>query len=174
MDLLRIMLNGQRIFRYISQRRRESSFTAPGLHTMKTLFLLLFLLLPPALPSDGSLQDAVGLYEKGKFSQATSVFQQLSASTPSNAEVWVWLSRSRLKTRDWDRAVQAMEKAVQFQPTNAEYRLLARPCVRLPGIAFKFFDGDRVGSPGCEGIRNRKKSWRRRTSTSGSICSIIT
>ena len=102
---------------------------APGYWKMKIPFLLLFLILPPALPSNASLQDAIGLYEKGKFSQAASVFQQLSASAPSNAEVWVWLSKSRLKTRDWDKAVQAMEKAVQLQPANAEYHLLlGRAC----------------------------------------------
>jgi tetratricopeptide (TPR) repeat protein len=102
---------------------------APGYWKMKILFLLLFLILPPALPSDASLQDAIGLYERGRFSQAASVFQQLSASAPSNAEVWVWLSKSRLKARDWDKAVEAMEKAMQLQPANAEYHLLlGRAC----------------------------------------------
>ena len=102
---------------------------ASGYRKMKIPFLLFFLILPSALPSNISLQDAIGLYEKGKFAQSTSVFQQLSASTPSNAEVWVWLSRSLLKARDWDKAVQAMEKAVQLQPANAEYYLLlGRAC----------------------------------------------
>jgi len=96
---------------------------------MKILFLLFNLILPPALPSSASLQDAIGLYEKGKFSQAASAFQQLSASAPSNPEVWVWLSKSRLKTRDWNKAVEAMEKATQLQPANAEYHLLlGRAC----------------------------------------------
>jgi tetratricopeptide (TPR) repeat protein len=101
---------------------------APGYRKMKIPFLFLFLILPPALPSN-NLQDAIGLYERGKFAQAASIFQQLSVSTPSNTEVWVWLSKSRLKIRDWDRAVQAMEKAVQLQPANAEYHiLLGRAC----------------------------------------------
>ena len=57
------------------------------------------------------------------------MLQQLGASTPSDAEIWVWLSKARLKTRDWDKAVQAMEKAVQLQPANAQYRLLlGRAC----------------------------------------------
>jgi len=103
--------------------------SAPGYRKMKIPFLLLFLILPPALPSHASLQDAIGLYEKGKFAQAASVFQQLSTSAPASAEVWVWLSKSRLKAREWDKAVQAMEKAVQLQPVNAEYYLLlGRAC----------------------------------------------
>ena len=103
--------------------------TAPELHTMKIPFLLFCLLLNPALASNGSLQEAIELYGKGKFAQAEGMLQQLSASTPSNAEVWVWLSKARLKTRDWDKAVQAMEKAVQLQPANAGYHLLlGRAC----------------------------------------------
>ena len=102
---------------------------AQGYRRMKIPFLLLFLILPPVLPSTAGLQDAIGLYEKGKFAQAASVLQQLTISTPSNAEIWVWLSKSRLKARDWDKAVQAMEKAVQLQPANAEYYiLLGRAC----------------------------------------------
>lgn len=118
----------QSMFRYIFRWQQEC-LSATGLHTMMIPFLLFFLLIPPALPSVGNLQDVVGLYESGKFAQAAGMFQQLSASTPSNAEVWVWLSRARLKTREWDKAVQAMEKAVQLQPANAEYRLLlGRAC----------------------------------------------
>jgi tetratricopeptide (TPR) repeat protein len=102
---------------------------ATGSLKMKIPFLLFFMILPPALPSNGSLQEAIGLYEKGKVTQAASIFQQLSASTPSNPEIWVWLSKSRLKTRDWDKAVQAMEKAVKLQPANAQYHLLlGRAC----------------------------------------------
>ena len=129
MDLLRIMLNGQRIFRYIFSAAMRMLCPAPGYRKMKIPFFLFFLMLPPVLPSDASLQDAIGLYEKGKFAQAANVFQQLSASTPSNAEAWVWLSKSRLKARDWDKAVQALEKAVQLQPANAQYHLLlGRAC----------------------------------------------
>ena len=131
---------------------------APGYWKMKILFLLLFLTLPPALPSNASLQDAIGLYEKGKFSQAANVFQQLSASAPSNAEVWVWLSKSRLKTRDWDKAVRGPGKGCAVAACKCRVSSFARPCVRLPGIAFKFFNGHRLGSPGREGIRNREKA----------------
>jgi tetratricopeptide (TPR) repeat protein len=102
---------------------------APGLRKMKLPILLLFLALPAPPSSGENLQDAIRLYEKGKFAQATESFQKLSVSNPANPEIWVWLSKSRLKIRDWDRAVQAMEKAVQLHPENAEYRLLlGRAC----------------------------------------------
>lgn len=41
--------------------------SAAGLHTMKIPLLLLLLLLPPALPSNASLQDAIELYERENF-----------------------------------------------------------------------------------------------------------
>ena len=96
---------------------------------MKIHLLTLLFLMPPALFSNGKLQDAVALYERGKFAPAAGSLHQLSNAEPSNAEIWVWLSKAYLKTRNWDKAVQAMEKAVQLQPANAEYHLLlGRAC----------------------------------------------
>ena len=34
-----------------------------------------------------------------------------------------WLGKSQLKNREWDKAVEAMEKAVQMEPSNAMYHL---------------------------------------------------
>ena len=90
------------------------------------LALLMFL---TGSSSDAGLRDAIGLYEKGKFSEAADLFRKISDSTPANPEPRIWLGRSYLKTREWDKAVQEMEKAVQLQPSNARYHLwLGRAC----------------------------------------------
>ena len=102
---------------------------ASGFYKMKIPLLFFFLILPPVLGSNGNLQDAIGLYEKGQFAQTAGVLRQMSASTPSNPEIWVWLSKTLLKIREWDKAVEAMEKAVHLQPADAKnHLLLGRAC----------------------------------------------
>lgn len=97
--------------------------------TMKTAFLILLLVLPPVFAADGTIEDAIALYENGEYKQAESLLARLGESQPGHAELWVWLSRARLKTRQWDRAVQALEKAVAIEPANPRYRLLlGRAC----------------------------------------------
>jgi tetratricopeptide (TPR) repeat protein len=92
-------------------------------------YALFFLILLPDVQSDAGLQEAIGLYEKGKFSQAASLLRKLADSSPANPELRIRLGRSYLKTREWDKAVQEMEKAVQLQPSNARYHLwLGRAC----------------------------------------------
>jgi tetratricopeptide (TPR) repeat protein len=92
-------------------------------------YALFVLLLLPNIQIDSSLQDAVGLYEKGKYSQAAGVLQKLADASPSNPELRLRLGRAYLKSQEWDKAVQEMEKAVQLQPASARYHLwLGRAC----------------------------------------------
>ena len=96
---------------------------------MKTPAWLVFLVFLPGFKTDVSLDEAMKLYEKGKFSQAADLLQQIRNISPADPEVKLWLAKSYLKTRDWNSAVQEMEKAVQLQPSNARYHLwLGRAC----------------------------------------------
>ncbi len=73
--------------------------------------------------SDVSLDSAIRLYEKGEFRQAVTVLTQICRSLPDEPEVRLWLGKSYLKVREWDRAVRELEKAVQLRPTNALFYL---------------------------------------------------
>jgi tetratricopeptide (TPR) repeat protein len=96
---------------------------------MKTPALLVFLVLLPGFKPDADLHDAIDLYERGKFSQAAKLLQQLRSITPSDPGVRLWLGKSYLKIRDWNLAVQEMDTAVQLQPSDARYHLwLGRAC----------------------------------------------
>jgi tetratricopeptide (TPR) repeat protein len=96
---------------------------------MKIIAFLAFLSLWSGFHDSGGLSEAVELYEKGKYGQAVSRLQQLSAASPSDPEMRLWLGRSYLKVRAWDKAVLEIEKSVQLKPANAKYRLwLGRAC----------------------------------------------
>jgi tetratricopeptide (TPR) repeat protein len=96
---------------------------------MKIPLLLVALVLFPELQRDGDINEAIGLYEKGKFSQAVSVLQKLRDSSPSDPEIRLWLGKSYLKSREWDKGVREMESLVRLQPLNARYHLLlGRAC----------------------------------------------
>jgi len=90
---------------------------------------LAFLMLLSEFQPDAGIQDAIALYQKGKFSQAAGDFKKLAEASPTNPEIRIWLGRTYLKLREWDKAVEAMEKAVQLQPDTARYHLwLGRAC----------------------------------------------
>jgi tetratricopeptide (TPR) repeat protein len=96
---------------------------------MKTPALVVFLALFPSFQSDANLDEAIEFYGKGKYSQAVNMFQKLADASPSKPEIRIWLGKSYLKIREWDKAVREMEKAVQLQPSNARYHLwLGRAC----------------------------------------------
>lgn len=96
---------------------------------MKAPALVVFLALFPSFQLDASLDAAIEIYGKGKYSLAANMFQKLADESPSRPEIRIWLGKSYLKIREWDRAVREMEKAVQLQPSNARYHLwLGRAC----------------------------------------------
>jgi tetratricopeptide (TPR) repeat protein len=96
---------------------------------MKIPLLLVALILFPGLQRDGDINEAIGLYEKGKFGQAVNVLQKLRDSSPSDPEIRLWLGKSYLKIREWDKGVRETESLVRLQPSNARYHLfLGRAC----------------------------------------------
>ena len=92
--------------------------------------LLVFLIFAPTkLLSGRELDQAIGLYQKGEFKQAVDVLYSLSRSSPSDSNVRLWLGKSYLKLRLWDKAVVEMETAVQLEPSKAQNQLwLGRAC----------------------------------------------
>jgi Tfp pilus assembly protein PilF len=96
---------------------------------MRIALMLSLLFMPAMLSSSTELDRAIHLYEKGEFSGATNVLYSLSRSSPSDSNVRLWLGKSYLKTRQWDKAVGEMEKAAQLEPSNAKFHLwLGRAC----------------------------------------------
>jgi len=91
---------------------------------------LLFLLFTPSqLSANAELDRAIHCYQRGEFAAATNILSSLSRSSPSDLDVRLWLGKSYLKTRQWDKAVGEMEKAVQLEPSNARIHLwLGRAC----------------------------------------------
>jgi tetratricopeptide (TPR) repeat protein len=96
---------------------------------MSIPILLVALLFFPGIQPDTSLNDAIGLYEKGKFSRAVDLLQKLRDASPSQPDIRFWLGKSYLKSRQWDKGVQEMEALVRLQPSNARnHLLLGRAC----------------------------------------------
>ena len=96
---------------------------------MKIIALLFFLGFPSSSPTVGNLDDAIRFYQKGEFKEAVSLLQQMRSNSPDNADVRLWLGKSYLKVRDWDNAVQEMEKNTQLRPSSAQSHLwLGRAC----------------------------------------------
>jgi predicted Zn-dependent protease len=96
---------------------------------MNTALMLFLFMIVPGIQPNGDLNDAIRFYEKGEFSRAVDLLQQLRKSQPTDPELRLWLGKSFIKTRQWDNAVQEMEQAVHLRPSNARYHLwLGRAC----------------------------------------------
>ncbi len=90
---------------------------------MKSLVLLFLLLLPFGSKPEGTLDRAIDLFGKGEYRKAGDLLSTADDSPIASAEIKFWLGRSFLKLREWDEAVQQFEKAVQMEPSRAEYHL---------------------------------------------------
>jgi len=95
---------------------------------MRKTLIVFFALLPTLISAarltcaaEGNLSEAIKLYEKGSFKQAVDILRQEAKTSPRDAEVRFWLSKSYLKVQDWKAAVTEMEKAVELEPSNAQY-----------------------------------------------------
>jgi len=74
-----------------------------------------------------TLDNAIGLYDHGKFLQAKEVFASLLLRTPKDATLHLWLGKNFLKLRRGDDAVREFESAVQIAPKDGIHHLwLAR------------------------------------------------
>ena len=92
-------------------------------------FLFLMLFAPAKFPSGDALDQAISLYQAGEFKQAADILCSLSRSSPSDSNLRLWLGKSYLKIRLWDKAVGEMEAAVRLEPSGARNQLwLGRAC----------------------------------------------
>src|SRR5512143_322410 len=94
---------------------------------MKLLMLMFVLTLAPNLPA-AAMDEAIRLYNKGQFKQAVQLLEQIKNTSPNDPDVRLWLGKSYLKTRDWDKAVREMEKTVELKPAAVNYLWLGRAC----------------------------------------------
>jgi predicted Zn-dependent protease len=96
---------------------------------MKLPLCIVTLLLLAGFQLHGNLNGAIELYGRGRFQQAAEQLRRLRDASPSDPEIRIRLGKACIKIREWDKAVQEMEKAVQLQPANAKYHLwLGRAC----------------------------------------------
>jgi tetratricopeptide (TPR) repeat protein len=96
---------------------------------MKTPLFFLLVLILAETSANANLDEGIRLYRKGEFKQGVEALQQLTNASPAEPDVKLWLGKTYLKAREWDKAVQEIEKAVQLRPTNAHYYLwLGRAC----------------------------------------------
>ncbi len=91
---------------------------------------LLFLLIASAgLLRAAELDEAILHYEMGEFGEAVKLLSQSRLRSSHEPEIRLWLGKSYLKLREWDKAVKEIEKAVELDPSNALYHLwLGRAC----------------------------------------------
>ncbi|HYK89307.1 MAG TPA: tetratricopeptide repeat protein [Acidobacteriota bacterium] len=92
---------------------------------MKAYSLLLLLIISPhplAAAADG-LDQAIQLYQHGRFYQAADLLSRMVPSSGTDAELRLWFGKALLKTHKWDEAVHQMEKAVELKPNEAVYYL---------------------------------------------------
>lgn len=90
---------------------------------MKILFMLCLLALPFESQAEGILDQAIQCYKKGDYQKAINLLTSDSNAGKDSAEQKIWLGKSYIKVREWDKAVEAMEEAVKLKPSNAKYHL---------------------------------------------------
>jgi tetratricopeptide (TPR) repeat protein len=84
-----------------------------------------------------NLPKAIRLYGKGSFRQAVELLRQEAKNSQRNAETRFWLGKAYLKVQDWKAAVTELEKAVELEPSNAQYhQWLGRACGERASRAF--------------------------------------
>jgi predicted Zn-dependent protease len=91
--------------------------------------LTLAILAAALIPQAGAqgIAAAIELYEHGKFQGAEELFSSLSRLAPNDANLQIWLGKTRLKLHRRDDAALAFKKAVALDSQNGVHHLwLAR------------------------------------------------
>ncbi|MBV8208192.1 MAG: tetratricopeptide repeat protein [Acidobacteria bacterium] len=94
-----------------------------------TVFLVALVLLPAFVRADDVpssiplTRDPHRLLAFGRADDAIGLLQQRISMNSRDAQAWNLLSRAFLTEEQWDKAVGAGEKAVEFAPDAAEYHL---------------------------------------------------
>jgi tetratricopeptide (TPR) repeat protein len=70
-----------------------------------------------------SVTPAADLLAKGQVDQSIELLKKTVASSPNDAASYNLLCRSYYAIRNWDRGIEACEKAVSLEPNNGVYHL---------------------------------------------------
>jgi tetratricopeptide (TPR) repeat protein len=89
--------------------------------SVKKLSLLVLLALLPSLCAADSTDTR--LLAEGRMDDAIVSLQHRISSAPKDAESYNLLCRAYFALADWDKGISACEKAVSFDPDNAQYHL---------------------------------------------------
>jgi tetratricopeptide (TPR) repeat protein len=113
---------------------------------MSTMLWLCLLSLNAGFLPEGILEQAIHHYQKGEYSKAVDMLSPMAKKGDTTPETLFWLAKSYLKSREWDKAVSAMEKAVEMKPKSAAYHLwLGRAYgARAENRVFGFNDARRL------------------------------
>ena len=92
---------------------------------VQLFYLVLSLsLLSPCVRAQSELEHGLEFFNKGKYSEAKDVFENLLAQSNYNAEANYYLGLIYLRFEgDVDKAIECIEKAVEVDPANAKYHL---------------------------------------------------
>ncbi|MEA2560247.1 MAG: hypothetical protein QOH06_1751 [Acidobacteriota bacterium] len=94
---------------------------------MKALALALFLLQASSSTDPAELAPGIELFDARKLEEARAFFEPYAASHPNSAAAALYLGRIFLITRQADKAVDWLEKAVELDRENSDlHRWLAR------------------------------------------------
>lgn len=89
--------------------------------SVKKLPILLLLALLPSLSVADSADSK--LLADGRVDEAIASLQHRISSAPKDAESYNLLCRAYFALSDWDKGIEACEKAVSLEPDNAQYHL---------------------------------------------------
>ena len=86
------------------------------------LFCTIFFFLPvPAQEADAVLIDAAQLLSDNRYEAAAKLLKPLSQKNPDNDAIWYYSALSEAGMKNWDAALEDMEKAVQKDSANFWY-----------------------------------------------------
>jgi tetratricopeptide (TPR) repeat protein len=93
--------------------------------TWSTLSLVV-LLFSSLQAADGGASDHIARaradFDAGRYTEAARLLEPFTTTTSRDAIAWYWLGRARLEERDYHRAADALTRAVNLSPGNADYR----------------------------------------------------
>jgi len=88
------------------------------------LCVMLVLLCPSAFSADDmDLSAAIRLYGQADFQAAREKLSSRIQIYPDDPSVRFWLGKVHFRLRKWDDSIREFEKALQFEPGNANFHL---------------------------------------------------
>ncbi|RJP77615.1 MAG: tetratricopeptide repeat protein [Candidatus Zixiibacteriota bacterium] len=83
--------------------------------------LALFVLVSTAAAQNARLDQAVALFDSGRYAEARAELEAIVKQQPKNARAYAYLGRIAFAERDTDRAVKWLKKAVDLEETSSQY-----------------------------------------------------